>query len=890
MSVSTSDGPNSHVHACGIVDAFDLVCWGSNGDGQTDVPVSSDGGGWAQVVTGLRFTCGIERVTRHIQCWGSNDNARIEIPEKYAYARWATVSAGSKHGCGLLEVDRTMVCWGDTDYLQIYVPPAHFDTPWLDVGCGRYHTCGLLGDGSRQMLCWGANSVRQGEVPAAYRTSAWKTISVGYRHNCGILNATDTLVCYGGDDRGSTEIPVAHLGAEWEFINSGPYGSCGILATSHQLVCWGDNWGQQIEVPEAYQALRWSRVSVGREFTCGITAEETDHQLVCWGDPVSSAPLNGCFRPNTVLNLTTGTCEWCPSNSFSEPFQSVCVSCGSMSNGSCATCAAGTFLHPTKLECSACAPGTFSSGAGARFCTLCPTQLYAVSYGSVRCESCEVGQVATTDTTFDGGAGVFLELALADLQGATQCTACPPGTVSSPSLNLCLACFSGSFAPANGSLVCEICLEGHVCDAVGLESPRPCPAGTYQAERGAVSFQACNACPIGFSSGAGAAICTTTTDPATYILLIVFASLFTLVALVVLWFRTHASPEEAKKSDYSALFLPVMSAFDFVSDIFFLRALVVETGEWSSWAYLAAGSLGVSVGVSLCVGVWVIWSEVHRQAAFAQWFRRHQFVTVLCSVLAASNLEVFTVLDCRVGQFAAVRAPWLPATKTRLLTLGLLTTALEDIPQLFVQMAVVVDSAQPVSLTTSVALATTVIMLLGSAVRRGFACFMHRQNDQLTKLRHLTTYDLHGVVATQRVAEEEEGGAETEEKMTRQTPSPTDAPRAFASSLMAMDIAVVKNPSAVADKFADVVAAMQSATPAEKQTLELYAQAVVGMARELTHARATSGTHLPSHRRLPSSFSDTCAMAQKDVAVIDDMEVARLDELVTRVLREQEKQ
>jgi hypothetical protein len=349
------------------------------------------------------------------------------------------------------------------------------------------------------------------------------------------------------------------------------------------------------------------------------------------------------------------------------------------------------------------------------------------------------------------------------------------------------------------------------------------------------------------------------------VLLLVVAVLLGAVALLVLWFRWHAaSAEEAQESDYAALFLPVLSAFDFVSDIFFLRALVVETGVWTAWAYLAAASLSLSVAVGLSVSVWFLWAEVHRHAAFAQWFRRHQVITVFGSLLAASNLEVLTVLDCRVGNFAALAAPWLPVTKARLLTLGLLTTVLEDIPQLLVQVATTVNSTQPVSLTTAVALASTVIMLIGSGVRRGFACFVHRHDNQLNKLRQRTEGELRGVVVVKV-------GSET---MT--TTPPLAAAEDKTRNLVAMDNATIQDPRAVAEKFASVVASLGTTTPAEKQTLELYAQAVVAMARELTYARTTVPDQTSRRGKIPlASFTDAET----------DSEVLRLDRLVTQALQ-----
>jgi hypothetical protein len=77
-------------HTCGIAADTTLRCWGSNTFGQTNVPTSATGTPlpyWSEIQVGSEHTCGIREYTtaagvpvRELLCWGGNTYGQTNVP------------------------------------------------------------------------------------------------------------------------------------------------------------------------------------------------------------------------------------------------------------------------------------------------------------------------------------------------------------------------------------------------------------------------------------------------------------------------------------------------------------------------------------------------------------------------------------------------------------------------------------------------------------------------------------------------------------------------------------------------------------------------------------------------------------------------------------------
>lgn len=214
-------------------------------------------------------------------------------------------------------------------------------------------------------------------------------------------------------------------------------------------------------------------------------------------------------------------CLPCPAGTFnSEPGIVVVAQCagcgvGSYSLGgasSCTLCPPGFFNNDTRATdasaCRACPAGTYSVG-NASSCTLCPANTFqpVTEAGSEQsCVPCPSGSSlagSTAQANCSCGLGFF------GLSVQT-CAACPTGATSglrALGIDDC-RCVSGS-GRANGTeggaWTCQPCPAG----SAGVDGVcEPCKMGSYSAVSAST---ACDLCPVGMSSAAGATSCVFTT-------------------------------------------------------------------------------------------------------------------------------------------------------------------------------------------------------------------------------------------------------------------------------------------------------------------------------------------------------------------------------------------
>lgn len=237
-------------HACVLDAERRALCWGWNVDGETGTgtgglstsmvpgPTPVDTAArFSGLSAGLGFTCGVTEAA-DVLCWGSNIDGvigagaadkcgdvnpvgcalrpvKVLMPE-----RIRQVSAGSTHACVLTETGRVF-CWGANGAGQVGahgpgVPlvrtPAEVKISrsgkFLDVTSGGVHSCALTESG--RVYCWGAYDHAGSDLadseplePAlAAGGTLFRAISAGQIHACG-LDKRGRVLCWGDTIHGA---------------------------------------------------------------------------------------------------------------------------------------------------------------------------------------------------------------------------------------------------------------------------------------------------------------------------------------------------------------------------------------------------------------------------------------------------------------------------------------------------------------------------------------------------------------------------------------------------------------------------------------------------------------------------------------------------------------
>jgi alpha-tubulin suppressor-like RCC1 family protein len=238
-----------YYHTCALDDTG-VVCWGRNGDGQTDVPSLSNP---SQVFLGYEHSCALDDAG--VVCWGQNNQGQNNVP---SLSNPSQVSLGYYHSCAL--DDTGVVCWGWNRDGQTDVPSLSNPT---QVSSGGIHTCALDDTG---VVCWGYNSHGQTNVPALSNPTK---VSLGHHHSCAL---DDTgVVCWGWNRDGQTDVPSLSNPTQ---VSAGGSHTCSLDDTG--VVCWGLNVYGQNNVPNL---INPKNVSLGDHHSCALD----DPGVVCWG-------------------------------------------------------------------------------------------------------------------------------------------------------------------------------------------------------------------------------------------------------------------------------------------------------------------------------------------------------------------------------------------------------------------------------------------------------------------------------------------------------------------------------------------------------------------------------------------------------------------------------
>ena len=287
-------------HACAVLEAGDVKCWGDNALGQLGngsdssisgpVAVSGLNEPTRTVAAGRYHTCAALE-SGAVKCWGGNESGEAGssksqrcsggLDESNGDCRLEPVivegltgsveklSAGWYHTCALLQ-SGAIACWGDNgsgalgDGSKTPSPRAvtvkGLSGKAVDVSAGDSFTCALLDSGSVQ--CWGDNEY--GKLSADPETAASEStapitvsglgetagqVTTATGHGCALLTS-GAVQCWGenvsgelGDgtsDDSATPVAVSGLNGSAKAVGAGGSHSCALLEDG-SVQCWGTN-------------------------------------------------------------------------------------------------------------------------------------------------------------------------------------------------------------------------------------------------------------------------------------------------------------------------------------------------------------------------------------------------------------------------------------------------------------------------------------------------------------------------------------------------------------------------------------------------------------------------------------------------------------------------
>lgn len=347
--------------SCALTTTGGVKCWGMNvhgelGDGTTtnrSAPVEVTGltSGVTAISAGGYHACAL-MTAGGVKCWGWNDTGQLGDDTESTRTTpvdvvglgsgVAAIAAGSWHTCALTDPGGVK-CWGsngsgilgngETDNRRTPVDVVGLDNGVTAIATGYYQTCALTTAGG--VKCWGANG--SGNVGDGTTTDRLTPVDVvglgsdvtaidsGAMHTCARTTAGG-VKCWGSNSRGqvgdgtevakSSPVDVVGLGNGVAAIGIGRSHSCAVTTTG-EVKCWGDNGQDQLgdstggiqRTPADVAGLNGSAavISAGSSNTCILT---TSGDIKCWGAGVLT-PTAKAGLESGMTAIATGNSHTC---------------------------------------------------------------------------------------------------------------------------------------------------------------------------------------------------------------------------------------------------------------------------------------------------------------------------------------------------------------------------------------------------------------------------------------------------------------------------------------------------------------------------------------------------------------------------------------------------
>ena len=269
--LQVAPGPN---HSLGLKTDGSLVAWGSNGNGELNIPAPN--AGFVSVAGGGAHSLGLKD-DGSIVAWGGNGDGQCDVPAPNT--GFTAVAAGASHSLGLL-ADGSIVAWGNNVYGQCDVPAPN--TGFTAIAAGAYHSLGLKTDGT--IVAWGNNGDGECNVPAP--NADFTAVAAGAWQSYG-LRADGSIAAWGNNGNGQCDVPVPNT--NFVAVTGGGYHTLGLKADG-AIVAWGWDGDGECSVPPPN--TDFAAVAACGNRSLGLKA---DGSLVTWGTQANVRAPNADF-------------------------------------------------------------------------------------------------------------------------------------------------------------------------------------------------------------------------------------------------------------------------------------------------------------------------------------------------------------------------------------------------------------------------------------------------------------------------------------------------------------------------------------------------------------------------------------------------------------------
>ncbi|MBI2440297.1 MAG: hypothetical protein HYV35_02885 [Lentisphaerae bacterium] len=236
-----------------------VLAWGYNSDGQTDVPAEALSQVSA-IAAGEYHTLVLK--DGEVIAWGGNGYGQCNVPAE-ALSGVSAIAAG--HSYNLALKAGRVIAWGANDYGQGNVPAEALSNVSA-IACGRqYHNLALK-DG--KVLIWGASDYVTNEA-----LSNVSAIAAGWDHSLALKDGQ--VIAWGGNGYGQCNVPaealsnVSAIAAGWGFS---------LALKNGKVIAWGyNNYGQSTVPAEALSDV--SAIACGTYHSLALK----DGNVIAWG-------------------------------------------------------------------------------------------------------------------------------------------------------------------------------------------------------------------------------------------------------------------------------------------------------------------------------------------------------------------------------------------------------------------------------------------------------------------------------------------------------------------------------------------------------------------------------------------------------------------------------
>jgi hypothetical protein len=266
-------------HALALTSGSQVVAWGLNDHGQTNVP--ADLGKVTKIAAGQSFSVAL-KADGSVVAWGDDSEHQTDVP---AAARSGVVDVAAGGGTVVaLKSDGSIVVWGDNCCGQTILPaslaglsasPEASATPRIKSISVSRQILAVTSNGS--VLAWGDNSFGQGVVPSNLTQAT--AVAAGGDFSLA-LRPVGSVVGWGDDTYHETDVPCASPSttscavpvADFTQIAAGGHHALAVKQDG-TVVAWGLDSAGQTNVPRTLSAVE--AIAAGADFSMALTSLTT---------------------------------------------------------------------------------------------------------------------------------------------------------------------------------------------------------------------------------------------------------------------------------------------------------------------------------------------------------------------------------------------------------------------------------------------------------------------------------------------------------------------------------------------------------------------------------------------------------------------------------------